>query len=102
MIAAVGTVAAALFERARWVFTAAIRASDAITNMVGHSSEYEADQLAVRMGFGAELAGALRYVLAQGHGARPIGLARPSRRVAPCPPVPAWRRIEALMRHPAR
>ncbi len=100
LIAAAGTVAAALFSGLAWVFTAAIRASDAITNMVGHSSEYEADQLAVRMGFGTELAGALRYVLAQGHGARPIGWR--ARLAASHPPARTRvARIEALMRHPA-
>lgn len=99
-IAAVGTIAAALFSALAWVFTAAIRASDAATNMVGHSSEYEADQLAVRMGFGSELAGALRYVLAQGHGARPIGWR--ARLAASHPPARTRvARIEALMRHPA-
>ena len=84
--------AAAIFSGLAWVFTAAIRGSDAITNMVGHSSEYEADQLAVRMGFGAELAGALRYVL--GHGLRRptdrlAGAARPRRirRHAPASPA---------------
>jgi len=100
-IAAVGTVAAAIFSGLAWVFTAAIRGSDAITNMVGHSSEYEADQLAVRMGFGAELAGALRFVLAQGYGARPIGWR--ARLAASHPPARTRvARIEALMRHPAR
>ncbi len=100
-IAAAGTVAAAIFSGLAWIFTAAIRGSDAITNMVGHSSEYEADQLAVRMGFGPELAGALRYVLAQGHGARPIGWR--ARLAASHPPARTRvARIEALMRHPAR
>jgi len=100
-IAAVGTVAAAIFSGLAWVFTAAIRGSDAITNMVGHSSEYEADQLAVRMGFGAELAGALRFVLAQGYGARPIGWR--ARLAASHPPARTRvARIEAPMRHPAR
>ncbi len=100
-IAAIGTVAAAIFSGLAWVFTAAVRGSDAITNMVSHSSEYEADQLAVRMGFGAELAGALRFVLAQGHGARPIGWR--ARLAASHPPARTRvARIEALMRHPAR
>ncbi len=99
-IAAIGTVAAAIFSGLAWVFTAAIRGSDAITNMVSHSSEYEADQLAVRMGFGAELAGALRFVLDQGYGARPIGWR--ARLAASHPPARTRvARIEALMRHPA-
>ncbi len=101
LVTAIGRVAAALFSGLAWVFTAAIRGSDAVTNMVGHSSEFEADQLAVRMGFGAELAGALRYVLAHGYGARPIGWRA---RLATSHPPARTRvaRIEALMRHPAR
>ena len=101
LIAAVGRVGAALFSALAWIFTAAIRGSDAVTNVVGHSSEFEADQLAVRMGFGAELAGALRYVLAHGYGARPIGWR--ARLGASHPPARTRvARIEALMRHPAR
>ena len=101
VIAAAGRVAAVLFSGLAWIFTAAIRGSDAVTNVVGHSSEYEADQLAVRMGFGAELAGALRYVLAHGYGERPIGWR--ARLGASHPPARTRvARIEALMRHPAR
>ena len=99
LVTAIGRVAAAFFSGLAWVFTAAIRGSDAVTNMVGHSSEFEADQLAVRMGFGAELAGALRYVLAHGYGARPIGWR--ARLAASHPPARTRvARIEALMRHP--
>ncbi len=101
LVAAIGRIGAAVFSGLAWVFTAAIRGSDAVTNMVGHSSEFEADQLAVRMGFGAELAGALRYVLAHGYGARPIGWR--ARLAASHPPaLTRVARIEALMRHPAR
>jgi Zn-dependent protease with chaperone function len=101
LVAAIGRVGAALFSGLAFVFTAAIRGSDAVTNVVGYSSEFEADQLAVRMGFGAELAGALRYVLAHGYGARPIGWRA---RLATSHPPARTRvaRIEALMRHPAR
>jgi Zn-dependent protease with chaperone function len=101
LIAAAGSVAAAIFSGLGWVFTAAIRGSDAVTNVVGHSSEFEADQLAVRMGFGPELASALRYVLAHGYGGRPIGWR--ARLAASHPPARTRvARIEALMRHPAR
>jgi Zn-dependent protease with chaperone function len=101
VIATAGSVCAAIFSGLAWVFTAGIRSSDAVTNVVGHSSEFEADQLAVRMGFGSELASALRFVLAHGYGARPIGWRA---RLASSHPPARTRvaRIEALMRHPAR
>ncbi len=100
LVAALGSVAAAVFSGLAWVFTAAIRGSDAATNIVGYSSEFEADQLAVKLGFGADLASALRYVLSQGHGARPIGWR--ARLAASHPPARTRvARIEALMRHPA-
>jgi Zn-dependent protease with chaperone function len=69
--------------------------------MVGHSSEFEADQRAVRMGFGRELAGALRFVIDQGIAGRPIGWR--ARLAATHPPaLTRVARIEALLRHPAQ
>jgi len=101
LIAAVGNVVAAVVNGCSWIFTAALRGSDAMANLVGHSSEYEADQRAIRMGFGRELASALRHVLAGGSGARPIGWR--ARLGASHPPARTRvARIEALMRHPAR
>ncbi len=72
-----------------------------MTNLVGHSSEFEADQRVVKMGFGRELASALRLVLALGDNGRPIGWRA---RVAASHPPARTRvaRIEALLRHPAR
>ncbi len=100
LIAAVGTVTAAIVGGVSWVFTAGIRASDALANMVGHGSEFEADKRAVRMGFGRELASALRHVLASGTGRRPIGWR--ARLAASHPPARTRvARIEALLRHPA-
>jgi Zn-dependent protease with chaperone function len=83
------------------VFTAAIRASVALGNLVGHRSEFDADRRAVRMGFGRELASALRRVLAAHHMPRPVGWRA---RIASSHPSARTRvaRIEALMRHPAR
>jgi hypothetical protein len=53
------------------------------------------------MGFGRELAGALRHVLASGTGARPVGWR--ARLAASHPPARTRvARIEALLRHPAR
>jgi Zn-dependent protease with chaperone function len=84
-----------------WVFTAAIRASTALGNVVGHQSEFDADQRAVRLGFGRELASALRRVLASSVSPRPVGWRA---RIATSHPPPRLRvaRIEALLRHPAR
>ena len=100
-IAAVGSVAAVVMHALSWIFTAALRGSDALGNLVGHASEFEADRRAVRMGFGRELASALRALLAHGTGGRPVGWR--ARLAASHPPARTRvARIEALMRHPAR
>jgi Zn-dependent protease with chaperone function len=99
-VATVGSVVAVIMHALSWIFTAALRGSDALANLVGHSSEFEADRRAVRMGFGRELASALRELLAQGTGRRPIGWR--ARLAASHPPARTRvARIEALMRHPA-
>jgi Zn-dependent protease with chaperone function len=101
LVSGVGNVLAALFSVLSLIFTASLRASDALANLVGHSSEFEADRRAVRMGFGRELASALRQLLATGTGHRPIGWR--ARLGASHPPARTRvARIEALMRHPAR
>lgn len=100
-VATIGSVVAVVMHSLSWVFTAALRGSDALANLVGHSSEFEADRRAVRMGFGRELASALRALLANGTGRRPIGWR--ARLAASHPPARTRvARIEALMRHPAR
>ena len=100
-IEAIGSVAAVIMHALSWVFTAALRGSDSLANLVGHSSEFEADRRAVRMGFGRELASALRELLAHGTGRRPIGWR--ARLAASHPPARTRvARIEALMRHPAQ
>ena len=101
LVDAVSNVAAVVLGAVSWVFTAGLRASDALANLVGHASEFEADQRAVRMGFGRELAAALRQVLASGSGERTSGWR--ARLGASHPPARTRvARIEALMRHPAR
>lgn len=100
LIGSVGSVAAAIINGLSWIFTAALRGSDALANLVGHSSEFEADRRAVRMGFGRELASALRQLLAAGSGQRPIGW-RARLRASHPPARTRVARIEALMRHPA-
>jgi len=101
VVRAIGSVVAVGMRALSWVFTAALRGSGAVANLVGHSSEFEADRRAVRMGFGRELASALRQLLAQGTARRPIGWR--ARLAASHPPARTRvARIEALMRHPAR
>lgn len=101
LIEFVGSVVAVVMHALSWIFTAALRGSDALANLVGHASEFEADRRAVRMGFGRELASALRALLARGTGRRPIGWR--ARLAASHPPARTRvARIEALMRHPAR
>ena len=100
-IDAITNAAAVAIHALSWVFTAAIRASVALGNLVGHGSEFDADRRAVRLGFGRELASALRRVLAAHQTPRPIGWRE---RVASSHPSARTRvaRIEALLRHPAR
>lgn len=101
VIAALGSVAAVVMHALSWVFTAALRGADSLANLVGHSSEFEADRRAVRMGFGRELASALRELLAQGTARRPIGWR--ARLAASHPPARTRvARIEALMRPQSR
>ena len=101
VVATLGSIAAVVVHALSWIFTAALRGADALANLVGHSSEFEADRRAVRMGFGRELASALRAILAHGTGQRPIGWR--ARLAASHPPARTRvARIEALMRHPAR
>ena len=100
-IAMLGKLAAGLINALSWIFTAALRGADALANVVGHSSEFEADQRAVRMGFGRDLAGALRFVIDQGIAGRSIGWR--ARLAATHPPaLTRVARIEALLRHPAQ
>jgi Zn-dependent protease with chaperone function len=100
LIAALGSATAALVQVVSWIFTASLRAADTLANLVGHRSEYDADQRAVRMGFGRELASALRHVLAVGHSTRPVGWR--ARLSASHPPARTRvARIDTLLRHPA-
>ena len=100
-IDALTNVAALVIHGFSWIFTAAIRGGAALGNLVGHGSEFDADRRAVRMGFGRELASALRRVLASNQAPRPVGWRA---RLASSHPSARTRvaRIEAQLRHPAR
>lgn len=100
-LTAIGGVLAALLRAVSWIFLSALYASDALANLVGHGSEFEADRRAVRMGYGRPLARALRRVIAEGGGNRAIGWRE---RLAASHPPARTRvaRIEAMLRHPSR
>ena len=100
-LTALGRVAAGLLTAISWVFLAALYASDGLANLVGHSSEFEADRRAVRMGYGRALVDALRAVIRLGGGARAVGWR--ARLAATHPPARTRvARIEAMLRHPSR
>lgn len=96
-----GRFVSALLTVASWPFVAALYAADAVGNVVGHRSEFQADRRVVRMGYGRNLSAALRRVIALGGGHRPVGWRA---RLASSHP-PARTRvalIDAMLRHPAR
>lgn len=96
-----GLVIARVIHAVAWIFTAGLRAGDALGNMVGHRSEFDADRRAVRMGYGRDLARALRRVLASHGSVRPVGW-RERLEASHPPPRTRVARVEALLRHPAR
>lgn len=63
-LTAVGQMISALLNAVAWVFLAALMMSNQLANRIGKGSEFEADRRAVQMGFGRELATALRRVAA--------------------------------------
>lgn len=65
----VGTVLTAL----SWALLTGLMASNLLANLVGQQAEYQADRRVVAMGFGRPLANALRRVIADGGGGRPVG-----------------------------
>lgn len=100
-LTALGRLIAYVLTGVSWVFLAALYASDALANVVGHGSEFEADRRAVRMGYGRPLAEALRIVVRMGGGQRAIGWR--ARLSASHPPARTRvARIEAMLRHPSR
>ena len=95
-----GFVASLLFILVPAIFLIVLYASDAVGNLVGHRSEFDADQRSVRLGYGRELASALNTVIAHGGGQRSIGWRQ--RLNASHPPARTRvARIEATLRHPS-
>ena len=77
-----GQLVAGLLNVLSLPFVVALYAADALGNVVGHRSEFQADRRVVRMGYGRNLAQALRRVIASA-AATPGRLAGPPGRVAP-------------------
>jgi Zn-dependent protease with chaperone function len=97
----VGQLVAGVLNVLSLPFVAALYAADALGNVVGHRSEFQADRRVVRMGYGPNLAQALRRVIRLGGGKRPIGWR--ARLAASHPPARTRvARIDAMLRHPAR
>ena len=61
-LTAVGRLVSLMLNAVAWVFLAALILSNRLANRIGTGSEYEADRRAVELGFGRELATALRRV----------------------------------------
>jgi Zn-dependent protease with chaperone function len=96
-----GQLVAGLLNVLSLPFVAALRAADALGNVVAHRAEFQADRRVVKMGHGRNLANALRRVIRLGGGHRAIG---PQARLAASHPPARTRaaRIDAMIRHPAR
>lgn len=94
------TFVAALLRVVSWFFILGLTTSDSLANAVGRTSEYQADGRAVRMGYGRELASALRRVIALGGGGRPVTW-RARLETSHPPARTRVARIDAMLRHPS-
>jgi Zn-dependent protease with chaperone function len=95
-----GQLVAGLLKVVSFPFYAGLLAADGLANVVAHRAEFQADQRVVRMGYGRNLAAALRRVVSIGGSPRAIGWR--ARLAASHPPARTRvARIEALLRHPA-
>lgn len=99
-LTAIGSAISSVLTGVSWVFLSVLYASDAVSNLVGHRSEFDADQRSVRLGYGRELAAALSTVLTHGGGQRSIGWRQRLRASHP-PARTRVARIEAALRHPS-
>jgi Zn-dependent protease with chaperone function len=93
----VGQFTSALLMGISWLFLSGLLLTNAIANVVGRNAEMQADRRAVSMGFGRPLASALRRVIGERRGGRPITLRE---RLAATHPPARTRvaQIEALLR----
>ena len=99
----VGRVSSTVLTMAAWVFQLALVISNGVGNVVGKAAELQADRRVVEVGFGRELAAALRRFIASGESGTPSSWRD---RLAASHPPPRTRvaHIEALLRarRPAR
>ncbi len=72
-LTAIGRIVSAVLTLIAWVFQLALVLSSAIGNVVGKAAELQADRRVVEVGFGRELAAALRRFVASGEGGAPLG-----------------------------
>ena len=63
----IGVVVSAALRIVAWTFLATILLSNALSNLVGRGAEFEADRRTVQLGYGNELANALRRFLSTEH-----------------------------------
>ena len=63
----VGAILAAVLRCAAWLMLVTILLSNALSNLVGRTSEFAADKRAVELGYGAQLSAALRRFVQTGH-----------------------------------
>ena len=68
----IGRTVAAILNGISWIFLSGLLLSNALANVVGRNSEFEADMRAVDMGFGKSLATALRRFVAEFGAERPL------------------------------
>lgn len=95
-----GQLVAGVLKVVSLPFLVGLTAANALSNLVAHGAEYQADQRVVRMGYGRNLLAALRRVLAMGTVSRPRGWRE--RLAASHPPARTrMARLAALLRHPA-
>lgn len=99
-LTALGRLISGILTGISWGFLSVLYASDAVSNLVGHRSEFDADQRCVRLGYGPDLAAALSKVITYGGGQRSIGWRQRLRASHP-PARTRVARIEAALRHPA-
>ena len=71
-LTAIGRTLAAILNGISWIFLSGLLLSNALANIVGRNSEFEADMRAVDMGFGKSLATALRRFVAEFGADRPL------------------------------
>lgn len=92
-----GRLVAGALTAISWVFLAALVVSRSVGNLVGRGAEYQADVRAVEMGFGRELARALRRTVSLGRHDRPTTWRERVRATHP-PARTRVARIEARLR----